>query len=71
MVYLGTEVNRENNVTGRVLRNSSFFVQFPANTEQSGAAATVLDGILNKNVLVGWGFFFSIKLVLRMVSQVL
>lgn len=36
-----------------MLRNSSFFVKFPARIEQSGAAAAMLDCILIKNVLVG------------------
>lgn len=54
-----------------MLRNSSFFVEFPAKTEQSGAAAAVLDGILIKNVLLGGLGFFSIKLVLCMVLQIL
>lgn len=46
-------------MTGRVLRSSSFFVEFPAKTEQSGAAAAILDGTPIKNVLVGQGFLFQ------------
>lgn len=46
-------------------------MEFPAKTEQSGAAAAVLDGILIKNVLLGGLGFFSIKLVLCMVLQIL
>lgn len=45
-----------------MLRNSSFFVEFPAKTEQSGAAAAVLDGILIKNVLVGGLVFFQYQI---------
>lgn len=59
---MGTEVDREHSVTRKMLRNSSFFVKFPAKTEQSGAATAVLDSILIKNIWVSFFGFFQYQI---------
>lgn len=45
-----------------MLRNSSFFVKFPAKTKQSGAAAAVLDSILIKTIWVSFLGFFQYQI---------